>query len=756
MTPPEVLRSASANSARAPRPAIQPARSRHGGLSACAIALGSALLAAPGETQGVHGRVLDRAAGTPIPGVILSLLDSRDTPVAAVLSDSQGRYLVTANGPGRYRLRADMVGHVSSVSRELVLEKDPLTEFDFAIDRRATTLPVVSVMGTQRCAATPKGGAVAAALWEEIRKALDATRLADAAALMHVGLLQYERELDPATRLVRRSRSWMDAGVGKQPFGSLPAETLAAKGYVQASPTGTWYYAPDARTLLSESFLKTHCFQPRPGVEDFDGMVGLAFEPVARRRVADVRGVLWLDQGTSELRSLEFRYTGLPGQLDDGVYGGRLDFSRLESGAWVVQRWLIRMPRVVRETRYRQSPVLELGVSPRLTPVSEEVVAGIIERGGELTRHAFVGAYGARSGIAYIRGEVFDSMSLRPLHGADIFVELPEVVGAGWRARTDSLGQFRIDSLGEGTYVLRVAHPQIDALGASLPPMTVALASDEGVTVAFYTASEGHPAVPGDSGAAGSQPSAIDASAAAPPSESRGHANVPAPPRGGGRIAGTVVGSAGRPIAGAEVRVPSSGMSTKTTEDGRFALVGIPSGRIGLEARAVGFLPVRRVVSVAAESPYVVNFRLVQIAQPLDTVAVVGNADRYRTGFTKRRRRAAGGHFLTREMIDASPTRQISEYLRTVPGVRIRKVGNVSVVELTSRGARTVRGCPVSWVLDGMPYEPASFGIDGEIGLDDVESIEVYDAATAPVQMSRFGASCGVVVVWSRERSVSR
>jgi len=58
-------------------------------------------------------------------------------------------------------------------------------------------------------------------------------------------------------------------------------------------------------------------------------------------------------------------------------------------------------------------------------------------------------------------------------------------------------------------------------------------------------------------------------------------------------------------------------------------------------------------------------------------------------------------------------------------------------------------------VLDGVAYEPAAaFGLDGEVGLDDLEAIEVYDAATVPAQFSRFGASCGVVLLWTREKSV--
>jgi hypothetical protein len=223
-----------------------------------------------------------------------------------------------------------------------------------------------------------------AALWDEVRKALTATQLTTAAALYRFNLRQYERELDPKTLSVRRSRSWERTGLNEEPYGSLPAESLATHGYVQVTREGTWYYAPDARTFLSDAFMRTHCLRPAEPSAERRGLVGLAFEPVEKRDRTDVRGVLWLDARTAELEYLEFGYTGLPRNVSEHFFGGRVEFDRLPSGAWVVQRWHIRMPKLTRELRYRTSPVLEVGVPPRMTPVSEEVVTGIIERGGEV------------------------------------------------------------------------------------------------------------------------------------------------------------------------------------------------------------------------------------------------------------------------------------------------------------------------------------------------------------------------------------
>jgi hypothetical protein len=77
-------------------------------------------------------------------------------------------------------------------------------------------------------------------------------------------------------------------------------------------------------------------------------------------------------------------------------------------------------------------------------------------------------------------------------------------------------------------------------------------------------------------------------------------------------------------------------------------------------------------------------------------------------------------------------------------------------MEFTGRGGRTFssHGCPIAYAIDGVPYEPASFGVDGEIGVEHIEAIEVYDAATAPAQYSRRGTGCGVILIWTREKSV--
>jgi len=766
--------------------------------------------------------------------MVIFLLDSAGTPVASVISDEEGRFILRALSPGTYRLRAEAVGVFSETTTPLRLAGGEMVTYPFVFGRRTHDLPTVRIVEKRRCVSAPEAGIAVAAMWDEVRKALTATHLTTAAARYRFNLRQYERELDLKTFSVRSSRSWERTGLNEEPYGSLPAESLAAHGYVQVTPQGTWYYAPDARTFLSDAFLRTHCLKPAEASPERRGLVGLAFEPTERRSQPDVRGVLWIDARTSELQFLEFGYTGLAKNISEYFFGGRVEFDRLPSGAWVVQRWYIRMPKLARELRYRVSPILEMGVPPRMTPVSEEVVTAIVERGGEVKDRVLAHLPLETAAFASLGGSVFDSTTGGPLVGADIWLEAPRQAVPAGRAVTDSLGAFRLDSIPPGEYILSITHPRLDTLGASLAPVPLALEHGESLEIRFSTPSpatiglsmcptpipegaalvrgsvrreRGGLAVPGARvvarwdgqwrAVAGGfttilteMSSTADESGhftlcglprdraleiRAADSESPGEPvsltldsaevtvlELLAPEgtsirRGSAAVVGVISGPDAKPLARADVRVLPSDAAVRTNSRGAYRLSGLAAGRHLFEVRALGYQPVRKIVMLKTGMADTVNVWLTQVVRTLNPVITTARRDPYRTGFYDRMKRNFGGHFLTPERINASGTRRVTELLASVPGVKIRKVGQVSVVELTGRGVRTLStgGCPVLYFLDGVRYEPTlTHGLDGEIGLDHIEAIEVYDVATAPVQFSGVGASCGVVLLWTREKSV--
>jgi hypothetical protein len=781
------------------------------------------LAASPALGQTIRGVIADRASGSPVRGVTVILLDSANAALQSVLSDDQGQFTVSAPSFGLYRLRLDAVGFFSETTSDLRVVEGETPTRTVVFNRRIRDLPAITVTAKTLCVPAPEAGTAVAALWDEVRKALTVTQLSAEAGSYRFDLIQYERELDPRSKAVRRSRNWERLGITGETYESIAADSLATYGYVQTTTDGTWYYAPDARTLLSDAFTRTHCLRPVAARATEPGLIGLGFEPLQQQKTSDVRGVLWLDATTSMLRFLEYSYTGLSKGMQEYEFGGRVDFQRLSTGAWVVQHWHITMPHISRQVRSMPSNIP--GVATRLVPVTVEVVIGIVERGGDVrARESATIAVAARQ-LASITGSVFDSTANGPLAQADIWLDAPGKALPVAHVVTDSAGEFRMDSIEPGNYTLTVTHPRLDALGSSLSPVAINLERERSTTLSLATPSPrvianalcpagldentalvrgavlrglSGTSVPGakvlarwDDESLSPAPRSAAAEAVGTADES-GHFTLCGVPRGRtlvlratdarsrgepltltleselittvnllapehtAEISGVVYGRDGRPIPLAEVNLLDSEVAVRTDTLGAYRLSVLPAGRHVLEARAIGYAPVRRMIQLRASASDTADIRLATVAQVLKPVKTVASRDRYRTGFHDRMARNTGGRFLTNEQIRKSGLTRVTDLLKTVPGLQVRMQGNVAVMEFTGRGGRTFssHGCPIAYAIDGVPYEPASFGVDGEIGVEHIEAIEVYDAATAPAQYSRRGTGCGVILIWTREKSV--
>jgi hypothetical protein len=219
------------------------------------------------------------------------------------------------------------------------------------------------------------------------------------------------------------------------------------------------FYGPDANALLSQAFVEDHCFSIAAD-DNRPGQIGLSFEPVEYRRGSppEIRGVVWLDSLTSELRSLDFNWLKFPIRGPTEHLGGEVRFMRLPSGSWLVHRWRLRMPQevVVPDSKGR----LQVASTRRF---------GILEEGG------FVDAPRLRDGErpATIAGTVRDGDG-KLLAGARVVV-----TGTSLSATSDLRGRYLIDSVPPGVRILTVEHHVYDALGVRAGEAKVLL--DEGV-----------------------------------------------------------------------------------------------------------------------------------------------------------------------------------------------------------------------------------------------------------------------------------
>lgn len=305
-----------------------------------------AVLLAPAlaRAQTVQGRVTEAESGDAVSGAIVLLLDEAGARRGATLSDPSGAYRVTAPGPGTYRLRVERVGYSSSTSAPVRLEAGQTVERALAAESRRVVLePVVATGAPRRCAGELHDGAQAATLWDEARKALLSTTLAAEGRQYRFVTETRERETTPDGRRVLREEATVDTTVGL-PFGTYPAESLVHGGYVLMSPRQVVVYGVDAAAILSDLFLEHHCFGLRDGGAERPGLVGLEFVPLRGRVLPDVRGVLWMDRASAELRYVEYGYTGIRFRGPVERLTGRLDFRRLPNGVWVTESWTLVIP----------------------------------------------------------------------------------------------------------------------------------------------------------------------------------------------------------------------------------------------------------------------------------------------------------------------------------------------------------------------------------------------------------------------------
>ena len=314
--------------------------------SASAAALGCtlALLAGAVAAQGVTGRVLDQATAQPVGRGFVVLLNAQGDEVERVLTPADGRFTLRARTPGAYRLRSERIAYEAFTSDPITLEAGQVAAIDLPVRALGVDLAAIQVTGRTTCRAQPELTPAATAVWGEALKALSGAAWTVGQPGYRYRVTRFKRELDSRRRDVGRQVVDTHIGRWQPPFVSRPAAELALNGYVLSDKDSVQYFSPDATVIQDSAFIATHCFALVRGDAGDERRIGLSFEPVPERRMADVKGVLWLDVRTGELRTLEFTYTRVPEPSVPGQASGSLEFLRLPTGAWIVRRWVIRMP----------------------------------------------------------------------------------------------------------------------------------------------------------------------------------------------------------------------------------------------------------------------------------------------------------------------------------------------------------------------------------------------------------------------------
>ena len=204
-------------------------------------------------------------------------------------------------------------------------------------------LPDIRISARTSCQIHPESAAATAEIWIDAKTALESVAAGDSSVPTFL-VQNWRRTLGPNLRLRWEERDTARVTT-RQPFSKKAPDNLERAGYIQGKWNVLTYYGPDAELLLSERFLRQHCFRPEPGGGARAGLVGLAFEPLPSQRLPDVAGVLWIDPVLRLLRYVEYTWTNPPLEARAPALGGRVDFIRMADGRWIIQRWNMRMPR---------------------------------------------------------------------------------------------------------------------------------------------------------------------------------------------------------------------------------------------------------------------------------------------------------------------------------------------------------------------------------------------------------------------------
>ena len=411
-----------------------------------ALVVLQAAVASVMQGQVIRGRLVEGGDSAAIAGAMMTLMDRDSRGVERMVTQSgTGLFELRAPEPGEYRMRAERIGYATTFSAFFSISVGDTLTVDIAAPVEAISLEGVSATVGPRCQLRPEEGLAIARVWNEARKALAAARWTQERGLYRYEMLGIKRSLDERGRRVEFEDRVYGQALVSVPYIARAADSLVYGGFARFSAEASEFWAPDAGVLLSDSFLDTHCLRIQSGGSE---LVGLEFEPVPNRDVADISGTMWLDAATAELRRVDFRYVNLPVPhwLMEASPGGAVRFRGLPDGTWIVTSWQIRMF-TAGETEHpltgRPSPTLE----------------GVATTHGEVLRvHSDAGVVFEGQRGRRVIGTVVDSLGVG-LPDARVYVR-----GSGTETETDAEGRFALDHLGAGTYTLHFTHPYLEQL----------------------------------------------------------------------------------------------------------------------------------------------------------------------------------------------------------------------------------------------------------------------------------------------------
>jgi hypothetical protein len=386
---------------------------------------------APLAAQQLRGQVLLPDTTSRASGIVVVATDARGG-VTRTLSGLNGDFLLRLPHAGRFSVQALRIGYRPSVLPAVMVADGETSSVRIVLDDTPVLLAAVMVRGNNVCRISLDSGQAVAKIWQEARTAIAATQLAASGEPLVARWIVFDSLGDRTATSMHSGRVTLFEGATTSVFESVSADSLERFGYVTEKLGQLSFYAPDANVLLSDSFAGEHCFHSEPPPDEHADWIGVAFQPAADRPgYTDVEGTLWLDRKSAELRLLEFRYARLPAGLGIVQPRGMVEFLRLSSGNWIINRWSIRIPRAVKIEATRR-------VAALYAPTAIQLKGGAVTE----VRHLGVVVFRAKPPVGRILG-VFDDATGLPIAGADVIDTDAET-----KAVTSASGTVQLSFLG--------------------------------------------------------------------------------------------------------------------------------------------------------------------------------------------------------------------------------------------------------------------------------------------------------------------
>jgi hypothetical protein len=229
------------------------------------------------------------------------------------------------------------------------------------------------------------------------------------------------------------------------------------------------------------------------------------------------------------------------------------------------------------------------------------------------------------------------------------------------------------------------------------------------------------------------------------------------------RLLGVYDAKTGDAIEGAEVGDMLAKVTALTTKTGTVTLSFLPEGGTLVRIRKVGYEPTTLMAAISPEDTVPLTVLLNPSAPTLPTVVTTEKASHnyispQLKAFDERRLSGQGGHFIVEEELRKNDHQPLTNVVRRLPGLQVKciskgiKSGACYATSFRQKSSHVMSGgeCMIDLYLNGAVYTDPDLQ---QLMTQQFAGVEFYGGgASIPIQYNKMGASCGVLLLWTREK----